>query len=49
MIAHARQGKSNAAVFHFPTFCRENTKLKTHFADAILDNAALKELLSRNW
>jgi putative transposase len=27
----------------------ENTKLKKLLADAMLDNAALKELLSRNW
>ena len=27
----------------------ENTKLKKLLADAMLDNAALKELLSKNW
>jgi putative transposase len=27
----------------------ENTKLKKLFADAMLDNAALKDLLSKKW
>jgi hypothetical protein len=27
----------------------ENTKLKELFADAMLDNAALKDLLSKKW
>jgi putative transposase len=29
--------------------CDENTKLKKLLADAMLDNAALKDLLSKKW
>lgn len=31
------------------TLEEENTKLKKLFADAMLDNAALKDLLSKKW
>jgi putative transposase len=42
-------GLSVSEAKRLKTLEEENTKLKKLLADTMLDNAALKELLSKNW